>query len=69
MQQSLRELEAETKDCTKFVANICLSYGSRADITQAFQTLAQRVVSGELAVKDVTEDAITQSLTTSSSPG
>lgn len=69
VQQALRELEEETKDCTKFIANICLSYGSRADITQAFQTLARRVAVGELAVHDVTEDAIAQSLTTASCPG
>ena len=69
VQQSLRELEEETKNCTKFVANICLSYGSRADLTQAFQTLARRVAVGELALTDVTEDAITQSLTTASCPG
>ena len=56
VKESIEDLESSTKHCDGFVFNICLSYGGRADIVQACQTVALDVSSGEMSVDEITEE-------------
>lgn len=69
IQSRVHELEDATKNCTRFLVNICLSYGGRADITTACKEISSAVQKGTMKVEDITEDTINQYLTTNSLPG
>lgn len=69
IQSKVHELEHATKDCTKFLVNICLSYGGRADIALACRDISRSVIKGDIQVDDITEDTIERFLTTKSLPG
>jgi undecaprenyl diphosphate synthase len=68
VKESIDDLENSTKHCDGFVFNICLSYGGRADIVQACQTVAKDVSSGQLAVEDITEEYFGSRLLTKDLP-
>ena len=57
-----------TSTNTKLVFNVAINYGGRWDIACASQRLAQKVLDGELNVSDVTEDAISNELSTQGMP-
>jgi undecaprenyl diphosphate synthase len=63
-----RDAEAATAANQKLVFNVAINYGGRWDITQACQKLAQRVAVGEMLSSDITEQAISQELSTSGIP-
>lgn len=69
VKSAIDELQNATNLCTGFTVNICLSYGSRGEITQACASIGKSLVSGELDVRDVTEDLISKHLTTKDYPG
>ena len=60
--------ETETAHNTKFDLVIAFNYGGREEISRAARSLAQRCVSGEMSVEDITEDALTGALDTSMLP-
>jgi undecaprenyl diphosphate synthase len=62
-------LEDATKDCNKFLVNICLSYGGRADIAMACKDVSRAVLKGDIELEDVNEDTVERFLTTRSIPG
>lgn len=77
VQQSVRELEAATEKCNGFLFNICLSYGGRADIVSACQSLVRDSMdrnsdSCSFGVGDVaaliTEENISRNLSTREIP-
>jgi undecaprenyl diphosphate synthase len=68
VRQSIAELEKATAECTGFVVNICLSYGSRGDILASCKQIGERLVDGRLRLEDVSEDTISKHLLTSASP-
>lgn len=55
---------ALTANNTGLQFNICLNYGSRAEIADGVRAIAELVKAGELEVSDITEDTISQSLYT-----
>jgi undecaprenyl diphosphate synthase len=57
-----------TSTNTKLVFNVAINYGGRWDIACASQRLTQKVLDGELNVSDVTEDAISNELSTQGMP-
>ena len=58
IQKSIAKAERDTADNTGMVLAVAANYGGHWDITQAVQTLAGRVKSGELAPEEITEEAI-----------
>lgn len=69
IQSKVHELEQATRDCNKFLVNICLSYGGRADIALACRDISKSVLKGDIQVDDITEDTIERFLSTKSIPG
>lgn len=68
VKESIADLESSTCHCTGFVFNICLSYGGRADIVSACQTVAADVSAGKLSISDITEDYFGSKLLTKDLP-
>lgn len=62
-----KQLEAakeKTAGNTRMVLNLALSYGGRADLVQAVQSIATQVQQGSLSANAITEDTIRQNLST-----
>jgi undecaprenyl diphosphate synthase len=59
---------AHTGTGDRLALNICISYGSRAEITRAARLLAQEVQSGRLAPDDIDEEALAARLYTAAWP-
>ena len=57
-----------TKHCTGLNLNMCLSYSSRWEITEAARKLARLASEGKLNPEDITEDTISSNLTTAGIP-
>jgi len=66
--EATKELEAKTGKCTGFLVNVCLSYGSRADIVQAAQALAEEVAAGIRTAASIDEEALASRLVTAGLP-
>lgn len=64
----LAKAEAQTRENTRLNLTIALSYGARAEITDAMREIAAKVATGELSPSDVSEDLIEQHLSTSGIP-
>lgn len=57
-----------TAHCTGLQLNMCLSYSSRWEITEAARKLATRVAVGELDPEKISEENISDNLTTAGMP-
>ena len=57
-----------TKNCTGLQLNMCLSYSSRWEITEAAKKLASKALAGEISPDDITEDSVSSNLTTAGMP-
>ena len=60
--------QAETKDNDKLIFNVAINYGGRWDITQACQKISKKVAEGELAPQEITEELISEHISTSGIP-
>ncbi len=65
LQKQIRQSELLTENNTGLQINIAANYGGRWDITQSVQALAEKVKSGDLKPEDITEQTISDGLTTS----
>lgn len=61
-------IEAQTASGSALALNICLSYGSRAEITRAARLLAEEVQAGRMTAAEVDEAALAQRLYTAAWP-
>jgi len=61
-------IQAETSRGASLVLNICLSYGSRAELVRAARLLAEAVAEGRLAPADIDEGAFAAQLYTAGLP-
>ncbi|MDY6055430.1 isoprenyl transferase [Micrococcus sp.] len=60
--RELREAEELTRDNTGTTLHMCVNYGSRAEILDGVQAIAEEVRAGRLRPKDITEQTITRHL-------
>eukprot|EP00597_Dinobryon_sp_UTEXLB2267_P013859 CAMPEP_0170122292 /NCGR_PEP_ID=MMETSP0020_2-20130122/16563_1 /TAXON_ID=98059 /ORGANISM="Dinobryon sp., Strain UTEXLB2267" /LENGTH=215 /DNA_ID=CAMNT_0010353143 /DNA_START=296 /DNA_END=940 /DNA_ORIENTATION=+ len=65
---ALQQLQSSTQHCSGFVANICVSYGARADLCGGVRRLARRLQEGDLSPQALDEQAISDSLATCGCP-
>lgn len=63
-----RNVDSTPREKKGFTVNICLSYGSRGDITNACRDIAKQVTAGTLHADAINEDTVTQHLSTHSYP-
>ncbi len=56
--EGIEALEESTKLLTKGVLNICLNYGGRAEIVDAFKKINQDIKEGIIKEEDVNEDLV-----------
>ena len=68
VQQKLQETIDHTANNTAMTMVVALSYSARWEITKAMKDIAQKALDGQLSVGDITEDTVSQSLTTASIP-
>lgn len=68
VRQVLDEVIARTAGARGMTLNLALSYGSRNELVRAMQRLASKCVAGELAVRDITEELVSQHLDTAGLP-
>ena len=68
VQQKLQETIDHTAGNTAMTMVMALSYSSRWEITKAMKDIAKKAVDGQLSIDDITEDTVSQSLTTASIP-
>lgn len=61
-------IQRDTEGGTRLALNICISYGSRAELTRAARLLAEEVARGDLAPGDLDEAAIARRLYTAAWP-
>lgn len=68
VQRKLQETIDHTAGNTAMTMVVALSYSSRWEITKAMKDIAKKALDGQLSVDDITEDTVSQSLTTASIP-
>ena len=68
VQQKLHETEEHTAANTAMTMVVALSYSSRWEITEAARRIAQKVKDGQLNPADITEQTLTDNMTTSAMP-
>ena len=67
-QAAVQRLMRNTAEGTRLTLNLCISYGSRAEIVRAAQRLAEEVARGERRPQDIDEAAFEQHLLTADLP-
>lgn len=68
VQRKLQETIDHTANNTAMTMVVALSYSARWEITKAMKDIAQKALDGQLSVDDITEDTVSQNLTTASIP-
>jgi len=68
VRKHLEEMEEETKDFDTMVLTVAISYSARWELTDAVKRIAGEVKDGTLKPEDITEDVISQRLSTNYMP-
>ena len=66
--RDISDAETMTRSNSRIDVNICINYGSRAEIVQATRNLARRVAAGDLSVDRIDEDLFERELLTAGVP-
>lgn len=67
-QKALREVILQTKENSKIILTLALSYGSREEIVNAIKNISKKVVNKELSLKEIDEKTINNHLYTFNLP-
>ena len=59
---AMDKFQEETKDNTELVVNICLNYGSHAEIVDMTRKMCEKYKNGEIELDDINEDFIQHNL-------
>jgi undecaprenyl diphosphate synthase len=65
---AVRQMEESTRSGAKLALNICISYGSRAELTRAARLLAEDALAGRLDPRAIDEEMVTARLYTAEWP-
>jgi len=68
VQSMVEDAKRQTKDNTDLVLTIALSYGAQAEIVNSAKKLAELVLSGDMAIDDITEASLAATLDTDGIP-
>lgn len=68
IQALAKTAQADTKNNDKLFFNVAINYGGRWDITQACKKVAEKIESGELTSSEITEDHISDNVSTAGMP-
>lgn len=68
LQNKIFQAEQQTESNTGLTLVIAANYGGHWDITQAFQKITTKILAGELEIQDISEELISQNITTSELP-
>ena len=68
VQKTLNKAIEETKDYNKFYFNVCLNYGSYAELVKATKEIATLVKDNKLDIKDINSETINNHLYTKDLP-
>lgn len=68
LQKSIRDAIERTKNNTGTVLSIALNYGGRNEIVNAVKQIALKVKEGELKLKDISEEIVSENLYTKDVP-
>ena len=66
--KALNDVITQTKDNSKIIMTLALSYGSREEIVNAIKNISKKVVNKELSVKEIDENIINNHLYTFNLP-
>ena len=64
LQKSIQKAIDRTKDYTGMTLNVAFNYGGRDEITKAVQKIAMKVQNNEIAIQDIDEQYVSDSLYT-----
>ncbi len=68
LQNKISQAEQQTENNTGLTLVIAANYGGHWDITQAFKKITEKIVAGELEVQDISEELISQHISTAELP-
>lgn len=67
-QAILKDAIEKTKDCTNYVFNICLNYGSRQEITKVIKNIAEEVKDNKIDINDIDDSYVYKHLDSGNLP-
>jgi len=68
LNETMNELSKSTRKNNKLILNIAINYGGRAEIVDAFKSIALKIVENKINIKEINENIIRDNLYTHNLP-